>query len=193
MVMGLSGSAYGRCAAAMSMSNATIIDGDELVSENCTSPAGHTHDDAGAGAAGLSGNILLDFPEDDPLLLVGRMCLAVTLALAFPMLTIPGTSGAVRDLFVFLRASVTPLPALLSNQRQKMGEKQGSGISLHAVAHQPSLTRTFFFFGQLGISFSAAFRTIFLSSPASPNRGRDSSSSGSDNKKRRRRQSRRAI
>jgi hypothetical protein len=77
MVMGLSGSAYGRCAAAMSMSS------NSTDPSNSTSPA--------PSDIGLSGNILLDFPEDDPLLLVGRLCLAVTLALAFPMLTIPGT------------------------------------------------------------------------------------------------------
>jgi amino acid permease len=37
----------------------------------------------------VHGNVLLDFPDDDPLLLVGRMCLAITITLAFPMLTIP--------------------------------------------------------------------------------------------------------
>ena len=37
----------------------------------------------------VQGNILLDFDEDDPLLLVGRMCLALTITLAFPMLVIP--------------------------------------------------------------------------------------------------------
>jgi amino acid permease len=45
----------------------------------------------------VSGNILLDFPEDDPLLMVGRMCLAVTLALAFPMLTIPARDIVLRS------------------------------------------------------------------------------------------------
>lgn len=37
----------------------------------------------------VQGNILLDFDEDDPLLLMGRMCLALTITLAFPMLVIP--------------------------------------------------------------------------------------------------------
>jgi amino acid permease len=45
----------------------------------------------------VSGNILLDFPENDPLLMVGRMCLAVTLALAFPMLTIPARDIVLRS------------------------------------------------------------------------------------------------
>jgi amino acid permease len=37
----------------------------------------------------ISGNVLLNFDVNDPLLLVGRMCLAITLTLAFPMMTIP--------------------------------------------------------------------------------------------------------
>jgi len=37
----------------------------------------------------VQGNVLLDFEEDDPLLMVGRMCLALTITLAFPMLVIP--------------------------------------------------------------------------------------------------------
>jgi amino acid permease len=49
------------------------------------------------GAVVVHGNILLNFDAHDPLLLVGRLCLAVTIALAFPVLTIPA-----RD--IFLRA-----------------------------------------------------------------------------------------
>ena len=37
----------------------------------------------------ITGNILLSFDDSDPLLLVGRLCLALTITLAFPMLTIP--------------------------------------------------------------------------------------------------------
>jgi len=43
----------------------------------------------------LHGNVLLDFSDNDPLLLVGRMCLAFTITMAFPMLTIPA-----RDIFI---------------------------------------------------------------------------------------------
>jgi len=64
MVMGVAGSAYGRCTA-----------------------TGTVH-----------GNVLLDFPDDDPLLLVGRMCLAITITLAFPMLTIPARDIIIRSL-----------------------------------------------------------------------------------------------
>lgn len=46
----------------------------------------------------VHGNILLDFPEDDPLVLVGRFCLAVTITLAFPMLTIPARDILIRSL-----------------------------------------------------------------------------------------------
>jgi amino acid permease len=51
---------------------------------NCT-PDGTVH-----------GNILLDFSEDDPLLLVGRICLAITVTLAFPMLVIPARDILIR-------------------------------------------------------------------------------------------------
>ena len=37
----------------------------------------------------VQGNVLLDFDPSDPLLMVGRMCLALTITLAFPMLTLP--------------------------------------------------------------------------------------------------------
>jgi amino acid permease len=49
----------------------------------------------------ISGNILLDFDKKDPLLMVGRMCLAVTITLAFPMLVIPA-----RD--IILRSVILP-------------------------------------------------------------------------------------
>ena len=44
----------------------------------------------------IQGNILLDFDEDDPLLLLGRLCLAMTITLAFPMLVIPARDILVR-------------------------------------------------------------------------------------------------
>ena len=45
-------------------------------------------------------DILLDFDEHDPLLMVGRMCLAVTITLAFPMLVIPGRDIVVRSIIL---------------------------------------------------------------------------------------------
>lgn len=58
-------------------------------------------------------DILLDFDENDPLLMVGRMCLAITITLAFPMLVIPG-----RD--IMLRSLILPrLKARLHRQRQQ--------------------------------------------------------------------------
>jgi hypothetical protein len=44
----------------------------------------------------VQGNILLDFDEDDPLLFMGRMCLALTISLAFPMLVIPARDILIR-------------------------------------------------------------------------------------------------
>ena len=49
----------------------------------------------------VHGNVLLDFDEHDPLLMVGRMCLALTITLAFPMLVIPA-----RD--ILLRSVILP-------------------------------------------------------------------------------------
>jgi amino acid permease len=49
----------------------------------------------------VQGNVLLDFDKNDSLLLVGRMCLAVTITLAFPMLVIPA-----RD--ILLRSVILP-------------------------------------------------------------------------------------
>ena len=46
----------------------------------------------------VQGNILLDFDEDDPLLFLGRLCLAMTITLAFPMLVIPARDILVRSL-----------------------------------------------------------------------------------------------
>lgn len=46
----------------------------------------------------VQGNILLDFRNSDPLLLIGRTCLAVTISIAFPMLTIPARDILLRSL-----------------------------------------------------------------------------------------------
>jgi amino acid permease len=46
----------------------------------------------------VQGNVLLDFGEDDPLLLMGRLCLALTITLAFPMLIIPARDIILRVL-----------------------------------------------------------------------------------------------
>jgi amino acid permease len=47
----------------------------------------------------VSGNVLLDFDEGDPLLLLSRLCLAVTITLALPMLVIPARDILVRSIF----------------------------------------------------------------------------------------------
>ena len=63
----------------------------------------------------ISGNVLLDFDENDPLLFVGRMCLAVTITLAFPMLVIPA-----RD--IMIRSWIAPM--LLSKRRRQRQRQQ---------------------------------------------------------------------
>ena len=45
----------------------------------------------------ITGNILLSFDDADPLLLIGRLCLALTITLAFPMLTIPARDIILRS------------------------------------------------------------------------------------------------
>lgn len=69
----------------------------------------------------VQGNILLDFNEDDPLLLLGRLCLAVTITLAFPMLIIPPRDILVRSLVQsrfgrrYLQANPNNQQSLLQN------------------------------------------------------------------------------
>jgi amino acid permease len=68
---------------------------------------------ATACAETVHGNILLDFPSTDPLLLTGRLCLAVTIALAFPVLTLPA-----RDILLRIfstRADWFTRPSVWSN------------------------------------------------------------------------------
>lgn len=79
----------------------------------------------------VSGNILLDFDDSDPLLLVGRMCLAITITLAFPMLTIPARDIVIRSMKEYkssaaaARATETSLPmeGLSENQQQEALEE----------------------------------------------------------------------
>jgi Transmembrane amino acid transporter protein len=88
MVIGLAGSAYGRC-----------------------TPTGK-----------LQGNVLLDFDEDDPLLLVARMCLACTVTLAFPLLVIPA-----RD--ILLRSWFDKAPPVENPHQSEPTENPASGAS----------------------------------------------------------------
>ena len=55
----------------------------------------------------VQGNILLDFDEHDPLLLVARMCLACTLTLAFPLLVIPARDILLRSWFATSTTTTT--------------------------------------------------------------------------------------
>jgi amino acid permease len=77
----------------------------------------------------ISGNVLLNFDVNDPLLLVGRMCLAITLTLAFPMMTIPARDILMRRTLEELpnEAAVTYLastPAIQdSRQEPPLGEQ----------------------------------------------------------------------
>jgi hypothetical protein len=50
-----------------------------------------------AATGRVQGNILLDFDKDDPLLLVGRMCMAFTITFAFPTVVIPARNIMLRS------------------------------------------------------------------------------------------------
>jgi len=74
----------------------------------------------------IHGNILLDFDKNDPLLMVGRMCLAVTITLAFPMLVIPGRDIVVRSLILPRLAVVSSEPAPVGTSRHDNGVGPGN-------------------------------------------------------------------
>lgn len=65
-----------------------------------------------ASSKDLHGNVLLDFNNDDPVVMVGRMCLALTITLAFPMLTIPARDIVLRT--ICTRRTAPPAAAALS-------------------------------------------------------------------------------
>jgi amino acid permease len=46
----------------------------------------------------VQGNIMLAFEQDDPLLMVGRMCFALTITLTFPMMVIPARNILLRSI-----------------------------------------------------------------------------------------------
>lgn len=81
-------------------------------------------------------DILLDFDENDPLLMVGRMCLAITITLAFPMLVIPG-----RD--IMLRSLILPrLKARLHRQRQQSSSEEEGEEDSTVVNDNVNVNRT---------------------------------------------------
>lgn len=55
----------------------------------------------------VHGNVLIDFDEDDPMLLVARMCLACTITLAFPLLVIPARDILLRSWFATSTTTTT--------------------------------------------------------------------------------------
>jgi amino acid permease len=79
----------------------------------------------------VQGNVLLDFDENDPLLMVGRMCLALTITLAFPMLVIPA-----RD--ILLRSVI--LPFLRKGERTNASTATPEEPSIDQQLQEPLLT-----------------------------------------------------
>jgi amino acid permease len=81
----------------------------------------------------VSGNILLDFDEDDPLLLLGRLCLAVTITLALPMLVIPARDIAVRSV-LSTRIGGRLMWSLSSTEHRPQLHEHPSDILMNASA-----------------------------------------------------------
>jgi amino acid permease len=101
----------------------------------------------------VQGNVLLDFDEDDPLLLVGRMCLALTITLAFPMLVIPARDIILRSILLpCLEPTTTPVeestttmealeePLLLEQGGGHATTTTNSTIETNGVAESSSTT-----------------------------------------------------
>ena len=93
MVMGFAGSAYAHC------TPTGTIQGSKY-QIRLARIVFNAHEVCSNKYLFFSTDILLDFDEHDPLLMVGRMCLAVTITLAFPMLVIPGRDICVRSILL---------------------------------------------------------------------------------------------
>ena len=103
----------------------------------------------------ISGNILLDFDDKDPLLLVGRMCLAITITLAFPMLTIPARDIVLRSMMERrLAAEAAPSQVELSdNPQETLAEPLLAGEPQDAEEANAEVAATLQEGGPLNVSF----------------------------------------
>jgi amino acid permease len=86
----------------------------------------------------VQGNVLLDFDEHDPLLLVGRMCLALTITLAFPMLVIPGRDIVLRSSWMASRASSSEeVPSTLEELQEPLLNGEDDDDDEEAPTEEP--------------------------------------------------------
>jgi amino acid permease len=85
----------------------------------------------------VQGNILLDFEEDDPLLLLGRLCLAMTITLALPMLVIPARDILVRSV-IRTRVGSGLLRFMSPKLRQQMHQHPSGILTTSASPHEPT-------------------------------------------------------
>lgn len=81
----------------------------------------------------ISGNILLDFDDSDPLLLLGRNCLAITITLAFPMLTIPARDIVIRSMMEWRSATATAV----TQAHLELSEDPQESLSEPLLAREP--------------------------------------------------------
>jgi hypothetical protein len=77
----------------------------------------------------VHGNILLDFDENDPLLMVGRMCLAITITLAFPMLVIPARDIILRSLILPMILKRRSTTTMMANHSDGVGDDSTPPLS----------------------------------------------------------------
>jgi len=105
----------------------------------------------------ISGNILKDFDNKDPLLLVGRMCLAITITLAFPMLTIPARDIVLRSMMERRRPATGATPSLVESSddpQETLAEPLLSGEGQDTEAPDMEDTPSSQESGPLNVSFT---------------------------------------
>jgi len=112
----------------------------------------------------IQGNILLSFDEADPLLFVGRMCLALTVTLAFPMLTIPARDIILRSIEEYMsRQRITEE----NNLEEPLLDSHDSGDAT-VEQNPPSSVTSSPFSHRIGVSiivfWSGATAACFVSS-----------------------------
>jgi amino acid permease len=77
----------------------------------------------------VQGNILLDFDKGDPLLLVGRMCMAFTITFAFPMVVIPARDIILRSVLLpCLELAASPVKkevTMVETDDEPLAEEEG--------------------------------------------------------------------
>lgn len=86
----------------------------------------------------VQGNVLLDFDEDDPLLLIARMCLACTITLAFPLLVIPARDILLRSWFA-TSTTTTTVSVTITTDRSSAHQQPTTDQTAESSLREPLL------------------------------------------------------